>query len=113
MFSDTSKALLQFQRHMQGISHCVLVQQNPFSSLNSILLSLCWPTHCSPRLFHVCFYILLPLIERFGVMMKLPCYQTNSSAVAHSSSERLEIHKQDLKGAGRGRGNGRFVFQGG
>lgn len=40
LFSDTSKASLQLRRHMRGISHCVLVQQNPFSSLNSILLSL-------------------------------------------------------------------------
>lgn len=47
------------------------------------------------------------------VMMKLPCCQTNSCALDHSSSERLEILKQDFKGAGRGRGNGRFVFQGG
>lgn len=35
MFSDTSKASFQLRRHMQGISHRVSAQQNPFSSLNS------------------------------------------------------------------------------
>lgn len=68
---DTSKALLQLGRHMQGISHCILVQQNPFSSLNSILLSLWWPARHSPHVPCV-FLHPLHLIERFGLWWSCP-----------------------------------------